>query len=404
MKKLPLVAASIMLATATLSPYAYAAPSHSAQHSCLHESDALGTLNSYLESINSRNWMSVLSYICKDEKQAYSDYFDDESQTNGLKQITDLKLQHVYTVPDSMMDDYFSNNDGSEIPNGSILKSYIVAFDCDVSTENQYFYNGINYQLVTLINENGSYKIYHSSRPTNKLMNDIVSSTNLSLDEKKAVDAVISCNNGLLKNANGDTISHGFKTVTVSSLEDESSSQTNSWPTLKHYASYSYPSSINVKLKSGGIKPVSMSSYIKCTLPNEWMASWPTESLKAGAYCVKMVGIYHTLNPVNSNLGYDVTQTTQNYIPNSNNSRTDHIIDALKNHGMGDSLYHIFFPSYGRGSSGKVGSKSSGRLLQYGSKKLAEEGHTHKYILNYYYSNSSASQADINLFTYSIGF
>ena len=402
MKKFPLAVATIMLATATLSPYAYAASSHCEQQSYSYDSDAMATLTDYFKRINSNDWKAVLSLICDGEQQDYSDYFNDDSQVNGIKQITSLTLQHIYTVPDSMKEEQLYNID--ENSSSSDSRSYIVAFDCNVSTENQYFYNGINYQLVSLTKENGSYKIYQSFRPSNRMMEKIVGSTNLSLDEKKAFDAVISCNNGLLKNAHGDIITCGFKTINVAIGDNNISSQSNAWPTLKHYASYSYPSSINVKLKSGKTKKVAMSSYIKCTLPNEWMASWPTESLKAGAYCVKMVGIYHTLRPVQPNLGYDVTQTTQNYIPNSNDSRTDHIIDALKNHGMSDSLYRIFFPSYGRGTSGQVGSRSSGRLLQYGSKKLAEEGHSHKFILNYYYSTSSASQADINLFTYSIGF
>lgn len=59
----------------------------------------------------------------------------------------------------------------------------------------------------------------------------------------------------------------------------------------------------------------------------------------------------------------------------------------------------MFFPEYGRGTLGQKGTRGSGRLLQYGSKKLAEEGYTYRKILDYYYSASACSVGNIKIIT-----
>lgn len=117
-------------------------------------------------------------------------------------------------------------------------------------------------------------------------------------------------------------------------------------PMLSHYSTYSYPTSIKVKLNKTGnnaIVTVSMTSYMKNVLPNEWIPSWNTEALKAGAYCVKMVGIYRAISPMSSAGGYNLTQSTQMYKPNSSYASTSNAIDSISNSGMADSSGKLFF-------------------------------------------------------------
>ena len=61
---------------------------------------------------------------------------------------------------------------------------------------------------------------------------------------------------------------------------------------------------------------------------------------------------------------------------------------------------NLFFPEYARGVKGDKGVKASGKLKQYGTLALAQDGYGYRNILNYYYSGSSYSDGDVVLFSY----
>ena len=64
------------------------------------------------------------------------------------------------------------------------------------------------------------------------------------------------------------------------------------------------PSSILVYRKSAGsVVRVDFKTYVKNVLPNEWVSSWPAESLKAGAVAVKSYGWYWALHSTRKTSG-----------------------------------------------------------------------------------------------------
>ena len=95
-----------------------------------------------------------------------------------------------------------------------------------------------------------------------------------------------------------------------------------------------------------------------------------------------------------------MTQGTQNYIESSNYSTTDSAVNAIRCSGMANSTCILFFPEYARGVKGDKGVKASGKLKQYGTLALAQDGYGYRNILNYYYSGSSYSDGDVVLFSY----
>lgn len=364
-------------------------------------------INTYFDAVNNKNWNEFQKLVSVDSKDFFKSYFKDENENEGIKQIDKVKIKNIYYIKDkALADKYYLKN---EYNFSEHTVPFIAEIDCSVSKENQYFYNGINYLLIVLSKESNELKVLQTNRPSNELMEKVVkkaliSENLLSEERSKAINAVETCNNGLLVNSKGTLIKGDFKVAKIDSndknIQLKSSNST-------HYTTCSYSYYIRVKLNKTGnnqIKKVSMPEYIKCTLPNEWMASWPKNSLIAGAYCVKMDGIYDTIHPVSSTGGYDATQSTQNYIPGKDNSITNAIVNNLVNCGMADTNGFIFFARYGAGTSGQTGSKGSGLLLQYGSKKLAENGYSYSQILNYYYSGSNVSSGNVNLFGYNIGF
>ncbi len=87
-------------------------------------------------------------------------------------------------------------------------------------------------------------------------------------------------------------------------------------PLLSHYTSYSYPNLIKVRLNRTGndsVVQVNFTDYMKNVLPNEWIPSWNSEALKVGAFCVKMVGLYRAIKPMDSAGGYNLTQSILDY-------------------------------------------------------------------------------------------
>ena len=76
------------------------------------------------------------------------------------------------------------------------------------------------------------------------------------------------------------------------------------------------------------VEVAALEDYTKHVLPNEWVASWRSESLKAGSVAVRSVGTWYTVHPKTDS--YDVCDTTacQVYDPDSSNGSTDAATDA----------------------------------------------------------------------------
>ena len=93
------------------------------------------------------------------------------------------------------------------------------------------------------------------------------------------------------------------------------------------------PSTILVyRVGLGRVDRVAFKTYVKNVLPNEWVPSWPAESLKAGAMAVKSYGWYWALHSTRRTSGgrcYDVRDDTgdQVYRPSSAVSSTSAAVD-----------------------------------------------------------------------------
>ncbi|MGI8908771.1 MAG: SpoIID/LytB domain-containing protein [Candidatus Sumerlaeaceae bacterium] len=83
--------------------------------------------------------------------------------------------------------------------------------------------------------------------------------------------------------------------------------------TSSAYAAQAAPSSIRVGRSCScnscsTVVTVSMETYTKRVLPQEWITSWHTESLKAGAIAIRSYGAYYVYHPISSS--YDICDTT----------------------------------------------------------------------------------------------
>ncbi|MBW8483146.1 SpoIID/LytB domain-containing protein [Actinomadura parmotrematis] len=182
-----------------------------------------------------------------------------------------------------------------------------------------------------------------------------------------------------LKNQNA---SHRFSPATTSCKTDG----TNGEP----------PTSILVyRVSLQRVDRVAFKTYVKNVLPNEWVPSWPRESLRAGAVAVKSYGWYWALHSAaRTPWGqcYDVKDTTANqvYRPGSALAATSAAVDATWATRMtrGGRILEAHYCSTSTACGGWV---TGDWLSQYGSRDHANAGWTHAKILKSYYAGIALS-------------
>lgn len=371
------------------------------------------TIEAYVEAVQNRNWSAFIDLECSSEQESAQRYFADADNTNGIKQVEEISLKGIYEVDNSLAEGELLKVEYPILIDNDTVRSYIVAMDCIVNKENQYFFNGVNYFLTVLAEEDGEMKIVQFNRPSVEMLEQVVVPALTAAradcsDEIAGINVIRQAERGLVVNADNEILTEGFVLVDVSDNENEGievhASGTTNFPVLGSYEYYSYPSTITVEMDitgDGSIVTVDFETYLKNTLPNEWMGGWNTESLRAGAYCVKMVGWYRTIKPYAPTEGKDTSQRTQKYVPNSEYPTTNNAVAYVEGYGMANSEGKLFFPEYFDGVQGSKGTQHSGKLTQWGSQYLAsKENYYHETILNYYYSGSHFSDGDLVFFYY----
>jgi hypothetical protein len=135
---------------------------------------------------------------------------------------------------------------------------------------------------------------------------------------------------------------------------------------------------------------VAFETYVKNVLPNEWIPSWPAESLKAGAVAVKSYGWYWALHSTRKTSGgqcFDVYDTTssQVYKPGSAVASTNAAVDATWGVRMtrDGKILQAHYCSTTTACGGWV---TGDWMSQYGSRDKANAGQSYSTILKYYYS------------------
>ncbi|MEO5952400.1 MAG: SpoIID/LytB domain-containing protein, partial [Chloroflexia bacterium] len=163
-------------------------------------------------------------------------------------------------------------------------------------------------------------------------------------------------------------------------------------------ASWTPPSTIRVYRTSiGGVEVVPFKDYVKHVLPNEWIPTWSTASLRAGAIAVKEYGWYWVFNGGKQvSLGADVKDNTEDqvYDPNVSYASTDAAVETtwayalLRNNSLFQAQYCA--GSYGADPTGDC-PWNGPYMTQWGSAYYADQGQSWDWILQFYYPNATIS-------------
>lgn len=154
----------------------------------------------------------------------------------------------------------------------------------------------------------------------------------------------------------------------------------------------SMPASVRVyRTDTGIVEVVPFREYLKHVLPCEWIPTWGTASLKAGAMAVKSYAwFWVSRGGKQTALGADVKDNTddQVYDPNISYASTDAAVDATYQYSMtmSGSLFQAQYcaGSYMADPSGDC-PWDGPYMTQWGSSWHADHGRTWGWILQFYY-------------------
>ncbi len=175
------------------------------------------------------------------------------------------------------------------------------------------------------------------------------------------------------------------------------------------------PTSITVEAdapgENGSVTTYSLSYYMEHVLPYEWVASWPMQSLEAGAVSIRTFAWYMINNPYNPNIGADVDDTTNTemfhpYYTSAvapyastiasafTNTSGDIVLQWVPN-GAGNAYQMGGF--YKAGTYGPNRDRSSynfyNNAYQNGEDYWANNGQGYSYMLSYYYPGTSVASS-----------
>lgn len=377
-KRIPLMSAILILATSFL-PQTVAATT--AENISLNNSNVVYDV---VKAIDSQEWSDYISLQCNANKADYESFLSNKNNEKNHKGLFNIISAEIIEIKEIALDDVSSFTRIYEYQEQyQQLSAYYVGINYDVHEETKYYFDGVNYNLIITAIEDDAWKIVEMSDAPIESLVPMGLGFN-SISESKALNIVNERISGTVVDSHGKKIE---KLSTKDDTDDE----------------HERPDYVRVYFTEiGEVEDIDLYTYVKNVLPNEWYASWPSESLKAGALAVKMYGWYHTYHPKWATLGADVKDTTadQVYKPNSEHEDTTAAINALDGIGLENSDGNIFETQYNAGYENTVGDPCTGKISQWGSKYFADEGYDYLYICRYYYDESDKSTGTVNTFEY----
>ncbi len=135
------------------------------------------------------------------------------------------------------------------------------------------------------------------------------------------------------------------------------------------------------------VEEMDFKQYVKNVLPNEWVASWQPEALRAGAMAVKTFAWVKVLTQVRAPYGADILDNTcdQYYVPSSEQASTSAAVDDTWNYMMhrDGQLFHIFYLNTRARCDT---SPNQPCMPQWGTQEDALEGYDWQWMLYHYYA------------------
>lgn len=346
---------------------------------------------------NSHQWDKYPDLWCEEEREFYKNILFDEkfvNERNGILCVDSAELYSIEQIDnikvESVIEDYLYSDRYRNV------QSYMVGIDYRVDEVNNSFYNGINYRLIVVGEENFEIKILavmelpeylldSGSEDENKeIAKNIIEARKEGYVVDSDMGIVGSDNQKYTNSGNNSVVTYGFR------------------PGYSHTTKFDlrYPSKIRIYCEDEKeIYELGFPIYTKRVLPNEMIiSSTEPEALKAQVICIQQFAawntIYYSKYP---NQGYDLTNTTKDqkydhYTYDSLNNiykkKVDDAYAAVKTLCMVTRTNNALFESGYVYNKDYDKTKSIAKMYQEGAAILAARGKDFRTILRGYFDNS----------------
>jgi len=358
--------------------------------------ECIAVIEKMANAVNSNDFISYMNCFVENERRDMKDFLS--YCPSELFREKEYKLVNIKELPKEIIPAI-----GASVSRNGDLdgeRFFYCGIKMSVDKEEKWLYNGVNYRVIIMKKENGSWKIEGIVVPSYRVIVEkgfgfgtVEESASVKIEQEME-------QKGLVKNYRGDIIEDLRPTdadlkkekglINANDTKITANNEQIRPSRIKVY----FTNPDNVTYWRNARYPVPFYDYVQDVLPNEWEGGWPTESLKAGALACKMYGWFHVYHPKWNYSPYyaDVKDNTddQVYVAGSRYPNTTQAINSVGGIGICRNDGNIFETHHFNGSYG-AGGYHSGYMWQWGTKYWADNGKNYDYMVHYYYDYSPSS-------------
>lgn len=348
-------------------------------------------LQQLTEYENSHDW-EAFAKLCTQE---YGQEILDVEDGIGIKGTKSAELKFLDEVDKDMIPTYALSKTENE------CRYFITGIEYSVDNVTKFFYNGTNYRLSSLINENGQWKLFSRSDIPKELLLQYCENMNLTYNNSENSDFDIALN--IINARNSGYILDGNLEIKdiIADMDDSLINTANTFraggfrPGISAYTICmdARPSTVIVK----GYGSIGIYPYVLVVVRCEWIVSAsPNDALAAAVVMIEQYATWNVLYYQKyPDMGYDVKADSddQNYDPDKYNNEQQIYKDMISTAWATSSHMHMetqdnyfFEAQYIDATANKT-------------VELANKGYNYKEILHYIYDNQKASYENISIGT-----
>lgn len=352
------------------------------------QNNPIEVIEKYVNAMNEQRWDDFADLHSSEQKESLNGFFANEQNeicNNGVLNVRSAELIEVVEVKyddvdDMLYESYDTSND----------KVYVFGVDYSVEKDTKYYSSGINYNIITLVQENNKWKVKEMvaiSEPQRLIDLGYEFSDNYLV----TISVIKARYDGLLMNYEGEVFDTLFKSEPINNeISTRAIINTRTVPTSTTKVRY--------KNASGTITSINFHDYcLGVTAGEVRSTTFDGEARKASVLAIKTFTWHYIILPHGATEGYDLNSSQQAYVPDkvSENSKVTTDYNTVKSVWMESAGGAIFIAYYKAGTYANQSSyKNGGELKQNGSRWLLDNDSsiTNCYkVLHYYYDSSTAS-------------
>lgn len=268
--------------------------------------------------------------------------------------------------------------------NPDISKVFVFGVDFDVFEDSKYYSSGVNYNYITCVRENGSWKIWEML-PIWEPQKLLDCGYEFGDDFATAIDVMEARKRGCYLNYKGEVFGNINNEDTVS------------YSALTTYSVPTNSTMVRYKPSVGDATEIHFHDYCLGVLAGELRGTAYNGTVRqAQAIAIKTFTWHYLIIYRNATEGYDLNHLQQSYRPEviNENAKVTQDYNAVKSVWMESNGGAIFEASYKKGSYGDQSNyRHCGEFKQDGARWLynSRTETTYQGLLGYYYNSSSAS-------------